>query len=176
MIHITIEQLTFGLLCRCKGRVVFRFSVPRDTTAPPPKAHHFRRCIHEDPDVIQTIETEQFTTLSVVFLDDKKKPAKVDGVPAWATDNSDLLTIEPAADGMSCKVTTGIMPSTPSLNPKVKVSADADLGTGVALIEGVTEFVIQSRPATTVELSATPPQDTPDTPPTPPPPAPPVGP
>lgn len=101
--------------------------------------------------------TEQTFLASVTFADSKGKPAKVDGAPVWATDNSDVLTIAPAADGMSCQVTSSIIAGA----AKLKVSADADLGAGVVLIEGTLDVTVDARPATSVVITAGPATDTP---------------
>lgn len=104
-----------------------------------------------------TMETEQEYTLSVTFLNDKQKPAPVDGVPVWATDNSDILTLTPAPDGMSCLVQS----TTISGTAKVQLTADADLGAGVASIIGTDDVTVTQRPATTVVLTPGPVSDTP---------------
>lgn len=101
--------------------------------------------------------------IAVELLDDKKKPAKVDGVPVWATDNPAILTLEPAADGLSCVVkSTGVLGTA-----TVQFAADADLGAGTKDIIGTLEVEVTARGATTVVLTPGPVTDIPDAPPAP---------
>ena len=89
MIKITIEQLTFGLFCRCKGRVIFRLGLAKDAASF--VRTHLHRRPQEDYDMATEMLTEQMMPVSVKFTDSKGKAAKVDGAPTWATDNSDVL-------------------------------------------------------------------------------------
>jgi hypothetical protein len=143
--------------CRCRGRVVFRLGLVADVAAQSPKAHQFRRPVPSEPDLEVAMLTEQQFTVSVKYTDSKGKAAKVDGTPTWATDNSDILTLTPAADGLSCLVVSGIVPG----SAKVLNSADADLGAGVALITGTLDVSVSARPATNVTLTGDSPVDVP---------------
>jgi hypothetical protein len=106
--------------------------------------------------VANEILTEQTTTVRVVaFKDSRGKAVKVDGTPKWATDNSDLLTLVQSDDGMSCKVTSGIIGGT----AKVQVLADADLTEGVRDLVGVVEFTVKQGEAVNVELQVDTPTD-----------------
>lgn len=52
-----------------------------------------------------TMTDSQQTTVKVVAFTDKKgNPVAPTAPPAWLVDNTDLLTLTPAADGMSCLV------------------------------------------------------------------------
>jgi hypothetical protein len=139
------------------GRVVFRLGQARDLDGPPPAGQHKSRRFSERPDVIMDIQTLQFSDVSVTITDRRGNPAPVDGVPVWATDNSDLVTLEPAADGLSCKVTTGTMAGTAT----VQMTADADLGSGSVPLIGTLELVITTPPATVVTLTPSAPADVP---------------
>lgn len=66
------------------------------------------------------------------------QPAPVDGVPVWASSDETVLTVVAAADGMSAAVNT-VAPGGPA---RISVTADADLGAGVATITGVSEDVM----------------------------------
>lgn len=136
-------------------RVLFRLGLPRDASGPAPDRFTCCRPIRGVPDVATEILTEQFVDLSVQFLDRRGHPAPVDGVSVWATDDSDLLLVEPAADGMSCKVTTKTMPGV----AHVQVTADADMGAGVRPVVGVVEFVVKLPEAETVTVTVGTPQD-----------------
>lgn len=99
----------------------------------------------------------QFTVLSVEFVDDRGRVAAVDGVPQWLTDNPAVVGLEPAADGLSCKV-SGLGPIGTA---KVTMLADAKFGPEVEELAGTFDVSVTSRQATTVNLTATPPQDQP---------------
>jgi hypothetical protein len=77
-------------------------------------------------------------------------PATVQGKWAWATD-SDTVTLEPSADGLSCKVVPG-----DKVDEVVNITAkaDADLGAGVVPLVAVFEtLVLVGGQATFVEAS-----------------------
>lgn len=86
--------------------------------------------------------------LSVAVTDKKGNPAQVQD-PVWATDNSDLLTLEVAADGMSCTVkATGVLGA-----GTVQFTCDADLGDGVSPLIGTVAFEITAGAATVVTIT-----------------------
>ncbi len=144
------------------GRVLFKIGLMADTADDqlrPPGVSV--RAFSRIPDVETNMLTRQFYTLEATFLDSKDKPAKVDGTPTWSTDNSDVVTLEPSADGTSCKVSSGDMPGTAN----IQVSADSDLGPDVKLIIGTDAVSVHNRPAVTVKLKGSEPVDIPDAPP-----------
>lgn len=108
--------------------------------------------------------TQQFR-VSCLFQDRKGNPAQVQGVPEWLTDNSELLALFPAADGMSCLVRA----VGPMGTARITLSADADLGTGVRPLIGTLEINITGGSATVVRLEAGAPEEQPEEPPTVPP-------
>jgi hypothetical protein len=68
-------------------------------------------------------------------------PAKVDGIPEWGSSDDTILTVEPAADGLSCEaITTGTLGSA-----QVNVSADVDLGEGVETLTGALAELVRRR-------------------------------
>lgn len=95
------------------------------------------------------MSSTQQVGVSVEFKDKKGNPAKVDGVPEWMTDNSDVLIVTPAGDGMSCIVAA----AGPLGVGNITLTADADLGTGVVPVIGTLEVTITAGPATTVTLT-----------------------
>jgi len=99
----------------------------------------------------------QFVTLSPEFVDKKGNPADVQNIQ-WSTDNTDVLLLEPSADGKQCKV-SAIGPLSPST--VVTLKADADLGDGEIDIMGTEEFNIVGGAAVTVKLNADSPQEQP---------------
>src|SRR5262245_60005011 len=68
------------------------------------------------------LTSNQRQTLSVVFTDSRGNPAPVDGEPVWAIDNPNLISLLPAADGLSC-VISAVGPLGSAL---VSIQADAD--------------------------------------------------
>ncbi len=97
-------------------------------------------------------------SLGVIILDAANNPARVDGVPVWTVDNTDVLSVEAAADGMSCVVKTiGPLSATA---PLVTFSADADLGAGVKPLIGTFTVTVTAGEAVRVEITPTgPPTD-----------------
>jgi len=71
------------------------------------------------------------------ITDSRGNPAAVDGVPIWASSDETVLRVTPAVNGMSAAVET-VGPGGPA---HITVSADADLGSGVSTIVGVSEDI-----------------------------------
>jgi hypothetical protein len=83
------------------------------------------------------INTDQsYPNVALAITDTKGRVARVDGVPVWASSDETVLTVVPAADGMSAAVDT-VAPGV----ARITVTADADLGEGVIEITGVSEDV-----------------------------------
>ena len=83
------------------------------------------------------INTDQhYPNVALTITDSKGRPAKVDGVPVWASSDETVLTVAAAADGMSADIET-VAPGV----ARITVTADADLGPGVSTITGVSEDV-----------------------------------
>jgi hypothetical protein len=91
----------------------------------------------------------QQVTVTIKVMDKKGNPAPVDGVPVWLTDNTELLALTPAADGLSCLVAA----VGPLGTATVSVTADADLGAGVTPIVGTLDVQITGGTATTATLA-----------------------
>lgn len=97
-----------------------------------------------------TMTTTQQLPVSVKLVDRKGQPAKADGVPEWLTDNSDILALEPSADGLSCVVkAVGIVGTA-----NVTVNADGKSGPDVFAIVGTLEVEVTQADAVSVELTA----------------------
>jgi hypothetical protein len=107
--------------------------------------------------VIQLGSSQQFP-ISVRFLDRRRNPAKVDGVPEWLTDNSEVLSLEPSGDGLSCVVRA----MGPLGTANVTLSADADLGDGSTPVIGTIEVEVTAGAATVVELTPGTPEEQPE--------------
>ena len=102
-----------------------------------------------------TLTSTQKARLSVQFLDSRGNPAAVDGVPAWMTDNSDVLALTPSADGMSCEVAAlGVIGQATA-----QVNADADLGSGIVNIFGTLLVEVTAGQASSVTITPGPVQE-----------------
>lgn len=99
-----------------------------------------------------TIKSSQKVTIRVAaFKDSKGNPAKVDGPPQWFTDNTDVLALHPAEDGMSCKV-SAVGPLTDEAT--VTMRADSAEGPELDYIMGSMKIGVVAGRARTVELAA----------------------
>lgn len=90
----------------------------------------------------------QQVTVTPKFVDKNGNAANVDGVPEWSTDNTDVLSLIPAADGKSCLVS--------AVGPlgvgNITLKADADLGVGIRTVIGTLEVTITGGQAAAVVL------------------------
>lgn len=83
------------------------------------------------------INTDQsFPSVSLTITKKDGSPATVDGVPIWASSDDTVLRPEPVSDGM-----TGSVKPVAAGVARVVVTADADLGSGVVTITGVSEDI-----------------------------------
>jgi hypothetical protein len=149
-----------GLMCSVlgcgeyRGWVKFRFGLPSESSAVIPRRETRRSRYRFIParrrgDVANTLTVTQKVPVSVEFKDAKGNPAKVDGTPAWLTDNPNILQLTPSADGLSCDVqAVGVIGKA-----NVQVTADADLGSGVENIIGTAEIEVVGGKATLVNLT-----------------------
>lgn len=141
------------------GRIKFRLGafVTCYSTKKTPEFHHYP--LRGEATMAFDLPADKFTVVSIELKDKKGNPAAVDGVPAWATDNTEVLALEPAADGMSCKVTAvGTLTATPVV---VQVTCDADLGEGTKPVIGTLEVNVVAGEALQVSLTPGPLQDQP---------------
>ena len=81
---------------------------------------------------------QQFPNVVLTITNAAGQPAPVDGVPVWASSDETVVTVVAAADGMSA-VVSSVAPGGPA---RVTVTADADTGTAVSTITGVTEDIM----------------------------------
>ncbi len=83
------------------------------------------------------ITTDQnYPNVTLTISDSQGRPAVVDGVPVWASSDETVLTVTATANGMGATIDT-VAPGT----ARVTVTADADLGSGVQELTGVTEDI-----------------------------------
>jgi len=141
--------------CGCHGprRRGFRM-VPgvkdfREWSKPPQKTPQYQGTKKGRTILMATMTATQQMTCTIQILDKKGNPAEVDGVPTWLTDNTDVLSLTPAADGMSCLVAAvGALGSA-----GVTVTADADLGAGVEPLIGTLDFDITGGKASVIAIT-----------------------
>lgn len=94
-------------------------------------------------EVTMGLDTFEHGTLGI-FAADGVTPAKVDGVPVWASSDETVLSVTPSADGMEFDVAI-IAPGGPA---RITVKGDADRGAGVEEITGVSDDVTVLPPVT----------------------------
>jgi len=103
-------------------------------------------------DWIMLLPDDKTVSATVAFKDTKGKPAKVDGVPVWASDNEDAATVVAADDGMSAVVSPGALTSPEPWTANITVTADADLGEGVVPIIGTGSVTVTGGAASIIEV------------------------
>lgn len=143
--------------CTCPVRIVPLLGPIQEQQKPVVKTPQYQRRKKGDLIMAFQMSNSQFTTLHVKFVDKKGQPAPVDGPPQWSTDNSDVLALALATDGMSCTIS--------SIGPigaaTVTLQADADLGAGVTPIIGTLDVTITGGTAVSVTIDADPPTEQP---------------
>lgn len=83
------------------------------------------------------LNTQQFDC-TLTITNAAGQPAQVQaGSVTWATSDATVITVTPAADGMSA-VAPCVAPGGPA---RLTVTADADMGAGVVTITGVSEDI-----------------------------------
>lgn len=91
----------------------------------------------------------QQAPITVDFKDKKGNVAQPDGVPEWFTDNTDVLSLTSAADGLSC-VAAAVGPLGTAT---VTMRADAKMGTEVQEVIGTLQIDVGPGDATVVNLN-----------------------
>jgi hypothetical protein len=93
---------------------------------------------------------EQQVPLAVAFRTSKGNPATVDGIPVWTSSDETIVTVTPAADGLTClAVATGALGTA-----QVSAEADADLGSGRRLVTGVIDIEVRAAEAVQALVTA----------------------
>jgi hypothetical protein len=95
------------------------------------------------------LRDDQQVLLTIEPVDKKGKPAPVDGVPVWASSDETVITLVPAADGLSA-IATGVVPGA----ARVVVTADADMGSGVTPLSGSLDFNVTAGAAASLSIIA----------------------
>ncbi len=92
----------------------------------------------------------QKVVVSITPVDAKGNPAPIDGKPVWTASDPSIISIVPSQDGLSADV----IAVGPLGNAQVQVSADADLGEGVATIPGTLDVTVTASQAVSLTISA----------------------
>lgn len=136
---------------RPKPRIVPRLgSIKEQVGDPPtPSAEYTLARVKETLLMAFAMTVTQQVDVTIAITDKKGNPAAVDGVPEWATDNSDVVSLTPSPDGMTCTVVAVGMIGTAN----VQVSADADLGSGTTPVIGTLEVGVTAGTASVISLT-----------------------
>lgn len=86
--------------------------------------------------------------VTAVFEDASGAPRKVVGTPAWASSDTSIATVTPAADGLSASI-VGVAPGTATIT----VKAEGDPTPGNDTIEGEIDVTVIETEATQVVLT-----------------------
>lgn len=181
MLHVCFS--VFGGCAGCRrrrpraGRLRFRLGLATEQRGPVAQTPQFRSAAHKRyPDMSTQLQATHQLTLTIdpaSVKDRKGNPAALDGPPAWATDNTDVLALEPAVDGMSCLVKAVGPLTAPGSSVLVTATADGAAGAAVRTLIGTAAFEVVAGDAVTMGLLVGPAEEQPD--PTPPPAPPPAG-
>lgn len=103
-----------------------------------------------------TMSDSQSTTLTIEAQDKKNQPTTLPaGDIAWMVDNTSMLSLTPAADGMSCQVDAAGPLGRATISVKV-TAPDA-----TTLAAGSEEFIITAGAAAKLTLTSSPPVEQP---------------
>jgi hypothetical protein len=97
----------------------------------------------------------QKVTLTIAPVTAAGNPAPVDGIPEWGTSDENILTIEPATDGLSAEaITTGKLGTA-----QITATADAEMDDGVTTISGAMTIDVMAGQAVSLGISAGTPEE-----------------
>lgn len=127
-----IKHGVYSILRRLDGQMRIDFKLDHPRIKQPTKDKH----------MLQTqFTTEEEQNIRLNPVTDAGKPAKLNGVPIWTVVSGDV-TLQPAADGLSCIVVSGAIGES-----VVQVDANADLdpaGPVIDLQAQITVDIIQA--------------------------------
>lgn len=110
-------------------------------------ASPFAITAQDPPAQKRTLTIAQQLIASFVVSDARGNPARIDGVPQWASSNTDVATVTPSGDGLSA-VIRALQAGTASIS----VTVDADLGAGVRPLIGTGDIEVQAGVAEVIRL------------------------
>ncbi len=73
-----------------------------------------------------TLPDDKTASATIAYVDAKGNPAKVDGAPQWSSSDEGVFTVAQDADGFAATITPIGLGTA-----QVRVTADADVGSGV---------------------------------------------
>jgi hypothetical protein len=133
-------------------RVVFRLGAVEEQSGIVSSTRPMQRCrsrhFYRSLVLAMDLKSSQQVTFTVEFRDKKGNVVTAENVQ-WATDNSEVLSLEPAADGLSCLVKA----VGPLATAGITLTADGDLGDGESQIVGTAEINVVAGDATVVTLT-----------------------
>lgn len=144
-------------------RIVPTLGVFTEQRAPVVKTPELFGTLKGDLLMAFSMTDSQQNTVSLKPVDKKGNAATVDGVPEWSTDNTDVLALTPAADGLSCLVAA----VGPLGSGSITVKADGKAGPDEFPIVGTVDVTITGGDAVTIELTPGTPEEQPEAPATP---------
>lgn len=131
--------------------VVLSARVSEQVAAPTKTPQHQKRPLRGEVTMANEITSTQKINFKVKAVrDGKGNPVTLDGIPEWHTDNSDLLALAPAPDGLSCYVSA----VGPIGEATVQMVADGKLGEGVKPVIATAAVKVVAGDAAVIELEA----------------------
>jgi len=113
---------------------------------------------NDKPMQIVLTDSQQMQLGPLTFTDKRGNPAEVEaGSVQWSTTDPSIATVEPSADGTSALLKA----AGPLGNCQVRVSADADLGSGSVTIEGLADVQIIAGQAAVISIGTGPVEEQP---------------
>lgn len=142
------------------GRLIPILGLITQTIGDVPKAPQYQKfpLIGGELLVATKFTTIEQLPVSIQPVNAKGQPAEIDGPATWLTDSSDLLTLEPSDDGLTCLIKSTGMPG----RAVVQVTCDADLGEGTTPLVGTIDIEVVSAPATSIVVTPGTPEVIPD--------------
>jgi hypothetical protein len=100
------------------------------------------------------MHNDKMVHLTIHPKDSEGHEAEVQGDPLWSSSDPGIIRVEPEAGTLSCWAIT-VGPATAPLTPAlVHVSADADLGEGIVIIETTIAITVTSDQAVVLDATA----------------------
>lgn len=96
----------------------------------------------------------QKTVAAFTVQDAKGNPARIDGIPEWASSDPNVASVVPAPDGMSAEVIAGHTGTT-----QISVTVDALIGEGVVSLVGLGDIEVIAGQASVIAFTFTPPAE-----------------
>lgn len=123
----------------------------------PPKAVFVNVMLHLPPYIVSfqgnfmtTLPDDKTASGTIAYVDAKGFPAKVDGAPQWSSSDDTVFSVAQDASGLAATITpTGLGTA------QVRITADADLGSGVQEIITIGDIEVVGGQAVAGNLTLT---------------------